>query len=739
MSFTEYLNLVLKLNQAKIEYYINDNPTLTDQEYDSLFHQLQEFEGEHPDKIAENSPSKTVGAKPENTFNTTPHPHRLYSLDDVFSLEQVKEFATKHSTVGATQPEIPASAGMTRGGAGTGPGTGASQALLCEPKFDGLSVNLIYEYGTLTQGLSRGDGIEGEDVTQNILVIDSIPKVLPGAITIELLEIRGEIYMLLSDFEQLNKTSEKQFANPRNAAAGSLRQKNPKVSKERNLSFVAHGVGPNQLQISNQSDVYEFFKNNNVPTSPLNKVCSGADQVIEYINNLGDQRASLEYDIDGVVIKINSLQLQEEVGYTSRIPKWAIAYKYPATEVKAKLYDIIVQTGRTGRVTPVGLITLPDGSGEGVPVAGSIVSRVTLHNPDEIKRLDARIGDIVYVYKAGDVIPKLLRVDFDARTTGTEIAAPAARNDELSTDPLVIPAEAGIQQGATPGTGPQPFVFPTTCPECGAVLEFEKQGDVDMRCPNIEDCPAQLVGRLLNLGSRKALDIEQLGEKTAIELTEKKILTSIKDVFSLTEQNLVQSSYFTLKDQPETITKNSNMLLQELEVAKTKEFPKLLTALSIRHIGPTYAKTLAKNFDTIEELANATIEQLVAIDSISEAVANSVTSWFSKPEHQAIIDQWKSDGVQFQNAEVELQSTALTNKIVVITGTMERYTRDQLEELVELNGGKPTKSVSKNTDLIVAGPGAGSKLTKGQELGIEIVNEEQFLRGLTARPQTPSV
>ncbi|MDR2538811.1 MAG: NAD-dependent DNA ligase LigA [Bifidobacteriaceae bacterium] len=693
----QWEKLVAQINQDRIAYYIHDNPVSSDQEYDERMHELLELERQFPDLVTQNSPSQRVGAQLEVGFEAVPHPSRLYSLDDVFEMDKLDDF---DSAVDHASNSVFVNPGTLSSDSHTSFNLEANKhedsnsekidagKYLCELKIDGLSVNLVYQDSFLIKGLTRGDGEVGEDVTNNIYTIESIPKRLPGSINIE---VRGEVFLAKKDFETLNRQQEELakplFANPRNAAAGSLRQKDPKVSASRNLSFYAHGVA-GEVDYTKQSQVYELFHEWGIPISPYNRVVNTIEDAKKYIEEYGDKRSEIEYEIDGVVIKVNDLGLQRELGFTSRIPRWAIAYKYPPSQVHTKLLDIQTQVGRTGRVTPFAIL-------DPQVLSGSIVSRATLHNAFEIERKDIRIGDTVILQKAGDVIPQIVGPVLKLRN-GTE----------------------------------QIFQMPTKCPSCGALLVYEKLGDADLRCPNSEDCPAQLVERVINLASRKALDIEALGDKSALALCEN-IISSIENFFDLDEKQLSQNAFFV--NLSGELSKNARELLSQIRQAKTKSLDRKLIALSIRHVGPNYAKLLVKHFPDLDTLAAANPDRLAEINGIGPEVALSIFDWFQDSRHQAIIQSWKKAGVTFDSdsyrsnfdSDVKLPLFGLT---IVPTGTLENFTRESIKVTIESNGGKVTNSVSKNTDYLLIGKNAGSKLTKAQQLGVKVITELEFVQ-----------
>jgi DNA ligase (NAD+) len=565
---------------------------------------------------------------------------------------------------------------------------------LCELKVDGLAINLLYENGQLTRALTRGNGVTGEDVTLNVKTIKGLPHTLSGKKVPAFIEVRGEVFLPVAAFNQLNEELEEAgkplFANPRNCAAGSLRQKDPRITASRALDVVVHGVGASDgISFASQSDAYAQLKALGLPTSGRFKVCKSRAEVLDFIENYNIHRHDVEHEIDGVVIKVDSIAEQKKLGFTSRAPKWAIAYKYPPEEVTTKLLDIKVSVGRTGRVTPFAFM-------EPVKVAGSTVTNATLHNQEEIERKGVLIGDTVIIRKAGDVIPEVLGPVLDKRT-GKEKA----------------------------------FVMPTNCPECGSELRAITEGDVDIRCPNTRSCPAQLRERIYYIGSRAALDIDVLGYEAAVALLQDKIINDEADIFALTEAALMNSSFFTKKDGSKG--KNLEKLLEALEEAKTRPLWRTIVALSIRHVGPTAAQALATNFGSMDAIAQATVEELADIDGVGGVIAQSIVEWFAVDWHRNIIQQWTKDGVAMVNAKGEEVPQTLAGLTFVVTGGLAGFTRDSIAEAITAHGGKPSSSVSKKTDYVLVGTDPGSKLAKAQELGVTIIDEARFLELLAGK------
>ena len=554
-------------------------------------------------------------------------------------------------------------------------------------KVDGLAINLTYEKGVLTRGLTRGNGVTGEDVTLNVKTIKNLPHQLKGKDSPALIEIRGEVFFPIAAFSELNESLEEAgkqlFANPRNGAAGSLRQKDPRVTASRPLSVVVHGVGAKDgISFDSQSGAYAVLKTLGLPTSDRFKVCGTRKEVEKFIQYYADHRHDVEHEIDGVVIKVDSLSQQQQLGFTSRAPKWAIAYKYPPEEVTTRLLDIKVSVGRTGRVTPFAFM-------EPVKVAGSTVTNATLHNSEEILRKGVLIGDIVVIRKAGDVIPEVLGPVIEKRT-GKEKA----------------------------------FVMPTQCPECGSELRAMSQGDVDIRCPNTQSCPAQLRERIYYIGSRAALDIDVLGYEAAVALLDAKIITDESDLFDLTAEKLATSDFFTKKDG--TPAANVEKLLAALDEAKTRPLWRTLVALSIRHVGPTAAQGLSAALGSIHAISQATAAELADVDGVGQIIADSIVEWFSIDWHKAIISKWDAAGVRMINEPTESLPQTLAGLTFVVTGGLESFSRDGISETIAAHGGKASSSVSKKTDYVLVGSDPGSKLAKAQELGVPVIDEAKF-------------
>ena len=655
--------LINEIRDHQFKYYVLDQPTITDTEFDDLLRKLQKLEDKNPELRESDSPTLHVGGGFSTQFEQRDHIEKMMSLDNVFDLE---ELATWFDRV---EKEI------------------STPMYLCEVKVDGLAINLTYQDGQLVRGLTRGNGVTGEDVTLNVKTIKNLPHNLKGEKIPSLIEIRGEVFFPIAAFNELNDSLEEAgkqlFANPRNGAAGSLRQKDPRVTASRPLSVVVHGVGAKEgIVFDSQSGAYDELKKLGLPTSDRFKVCGTRKEVENFIQHYADHRHDVEHEIDGVVIKVDSLSQQQQLGFTSRAPKWAIAYKYPPEEVTTKLLDIKVSVGRTGRVTPFAFM-------EPVKVAGSTITNATLHNAEEIVRKGVLIGDTVVIRKAGDVIPEVLGPVIDKRTGQEKV-----------------------------------FVMPTQCPECGSDLRAITQGDVDIRCPNTQSCPAQLRERIYYIGSRAALDIDVLGYEAAVALLDAKIITDESDLFDLTADKLATSDFFTKKDG--TPGANVQKLLAALNEAKTRPLWRTLVALSIRHVGPTAAQGLSSALGSIDAISKATATELADVDGVGQIIADSIVEWFSVDWHRAIIAKWDAAGVRMINEPTQVLPQTLAGLTFVVTGGLESFTRDGISETITAHGGKPASAVSKKTDYVLVGSDPGSKLAKAQELGVPVIDEAKF-------------
>lgn len=650
------------------DLYYNGQPVISDAQFDALFQKLVALEQAHPELAVPDSPTMEVGAAPtSDAFSDVEHLERMLSLDNVFSADELREWLDK--TPGPYVTEL---------------------------KIDGLSIDLVYENGALVRAATRGDGRVGEDITANARVIDDIPHHLTGDCP-PLLEVRGEVFIRPEDFPELNEQriaeGGKPFANPRNTAAGGLRQKHPEDVKKRKLRMICHGIGAREgFNPRTQHEAYTKLAAWGLPVSEYTKQVDTPDDIFDIVEYWGEHRHDAIHEIDGLVIKVDSLATQRQLGTTSRAPRWAVAYKYPPEEVTTKLKDIAVSIGRTGRATPFAVL-------EPVFVSGSTVSMATLHNQHEVKRKGVMIGDTVVVRKAGEIIPEVLGPVADLRD-GTE----------------------------------REFVFPDTCPVCGTRLAPAKEGDADWRCPNTRSCAAQLGARLEYIASRGAFDIEALGEKGAQDLIASGVLVDEGDLFDLTEADLKKSQAYTRKDGQ--VNAAGTKLLANLEKAKQAELWRVLVALSIRHVGPTAARALAARFTSIDSLIDASVADLADTDGVGQIIAESFKAWFEVDWHCDIVRKWREAGVNMQGSAGESAPQTLEGLTVVATGSLEGFTRDEVKEAILAHGGKAAGSVSKKTHYVVVGDNAGSKAAKAEELGVPILTEAQFVQLLAGGPES---
>ncbi|AUI52087.1 DNA ligase (NAD+) [Arthrobacter crystallopoietes] len=704
----EYEQLTEDVRRYRYAYYNEDAPLVSDAEFDRLYRRLEEIEALHPEMVANDSPTQEVGGEVSAAFTPVQHLQRMYSLEDVFSLDELQVWIDR------------ASSSVEK--------LGRAQDLkwLTEVKIDGLAVNLLYREGELVRAATRGDGHTGEDITHNALTLKDIPRRLKGKNLPAEVEIRGEVFIPSKAFLELNEkmveAGKAPFANPRNAAAGSLRQKDPALTAQRPLSMFVHGIGAREgLSAGSQSETYTLLQEWGLPTSPYFKVLDSYQEVLEFIQHFGDHRHDLLHEIDGIVVKVDNFGLQRGLGHTSRVPRWAVAYKYPPEEVHTKLLDIQVNVGRTGRVTPYGVM-------EPVKVAGSTVEMATLHNQDVVKAKGVLIGDTVVLRKAGDVIP--------------EIVGP------------VVALRDGSERE---------FVMPTECPSCGTPLAPAKEGDVDIRCPNARSCPSQLRERVFHLAGRGAFDIEALGWEAAIALTqpaepEQPPLTTEANVFDLTPEMLADVKiarekkskgvatgeielvpYFYTKGTPKKPSEpsaNTRKLFTELEKAKGQPLWRVLVALSIRHVGPTASRALATAFGSMDAIRAASEEQLADVDGVGPIIARALIEWFEVDWHREIVDTWAKAGVRMADEVDESKPRTLEGLTIVVTGSLENFSRDEAKEAIISRGGKASGSVSKKTDYVVAGESAGSKLDKAEQLGLHVLDEGGFVKLLENGPDT---
>lgn len=712
----EYQRLADDVRRYRFAYYNQDEPLVSDAEFDALFRRLGEIEQLHPEIVANDSPTQAVGGEVSAAFAPVDHLSRMYSLEDLFSIDELRawlERAAANATTRASAEEL---------------------RWLCEVKIDGLAVNLLYRDGKLVRAATRGDGTTGEDVTHNVLTIKTIPTELAGSGWPAEVEIRGEIFFPSAAFRAFNESlleaGKAQLANPRNAAAGSLRQKNAAETAKRPLDMFVHGIGVREgLASESQSETYALLETWGLPVSPYARVVKTPEDVLSYIGEFEDRRHSLVHEIDGIVIKADSFAIQRALGYTSRVPRWSAAYKYAPEEVHTRLLDIRVNVGRTGRVTPYAVM-------EPVKVAGSTVEMATLHNQDVVKAKGVLIGDVVVLRKAGDVIPEIV---------GPVLPLREGREDEL-----------------------REFVMPTECPSCGSTLAPAKEGDIDIRCLNARSCPSQLKERVAHLAGRGAFDIEALGYEAAHALTAPAEpvpgpLATEADLFDLSPEQLAGVRierekrskgvgtgqfelvpYFWTKGTAKVPSKpsaNTNKLFNELEKAKSQPLWRVIVALSIRHVGPTASRALATRFGTMDAIRAAAAEEdgrakLADVDGVGPIIADALIEWLDVDWHLEILDRWAAAGVRMAD-EVDADTPrTLEGLTVVVTGSLGGFSRDEAKEAIIVRGGKASGSVSKKTSYVVAGDSAGTKLDKAVALGVPVLDEDGFRDLLANGPQT---
>jgi DNA ligase (NAD+) len=661
----------------QFRYYVRDAPVISDAEFDQLLRELQALEDGHPELRAPDSPTQLVGGAGFATdFTSADHLERMLSLDNVFTPDELAAWAVR------TKGEI-----------------GDDAHYLCELKIDGVALALVYRDGRLARAATRGDGRTGEDVTLNARTIDDVPEKLTGTKEFPIpnvLEVRGEVFFRVADFEELNAglvaEGKPPFANPRNSAAGSLRQKNPAVTARRKLRMICHGLGhADGFRPKTLHDAYRALAAWGLPVSDHTASVQGIDAVTQHIAYWGEHRHDVEHEIDGVVVKVDEIALQRRLGSTSRAPRWAIAYKYPPEEATTRLLDIKVNVGRTGRVTPFAFM-------EPVKVAGSTVSQATLHNASEVVRKGVLIGDTVVIRKAGDVIPEVLGPVVDLRD-GSE----------------------------------REFEMPTQCPECGTTLAPAKEGDADIRCPNTRSCPAQLRERVFHVAGRGAFDIEGLGYEAAVALLQAGVITDEGDLFTLGSPDLLRTDLFKTKD--DNLSANGKRLLVNLHEAKAKPLWRVLVALSIRHVGPTAARALATEYGSLDAIMAASEEELAGVEGVGPTIAAAVTEWFTVDWHRAIVDKWRAAGVRMADERDTSIERTLEGLSIVVTGSLTGYSRDDAKEAIVARGGKAASSVSKKTAYVVAGDSPGSKFDKAVELGVPVLDEEGFTRLLENGPE----
>ena len=670
----QHATLAETVEAHRWRYYVMDQPTIADGEFDKLMQQLEALEHRYPELRTPDSPTRHVGGGVSTQFTAVQHAERLLSLDNAFSQAELEAWWARVGRDGNEGAEF-----------------------LCELKVDGLAINLTYEKGRLVRGATRGDGRVGEDVTPNVRTIDNVPDRLraeDGFPVPAFVEVRGEVFMPVEAFERLNEglveAGKAPFSNPRNSAAGSLRQKDPRVTATRALRMVCHGLGAREgFEPDRQSEAYAALKAWGLPTSDRAKVLPDLPAVREFIDYYGDHRHDVEHEIDGVVVKVDQVSLQRRLGSTSRAPRWAIAFKYPPEEVTTKLLEIQVNVGRTGRVTPFGRM-------EPVRVAGSTVEFATLHNASEVRRKGVLIGDTVVLRKAGDVIPEIVGPVAELRT-----------GDEVE------------------------FVMPTKCPACGTTLAPAKEGDADIRCPNQRSCPAQLRERVYHVAGRGAFDIEVLGFEAAAALLDAGVIQDEGDLFGLDEQALLTVPLFTRApkkgegDAP-VLSANGARLLANLEQRKDQPLWRVLVGLSIRHVGPTAARALAEAFGSLQVIEQASVDELAAVEGVGMTIAESVREWFDVDWHREVVAKWRAAGVHMVDERDESVPRTLEGLSIVVTGSLDGWSRDQAKEDIVARGGKASSSVSKSTAFVVVGESPGSKHDKAVSLKVPVLDEEGF-------------
>jgi DNA ligase (NAD+) len=664
-----------EINGHRFRYYVLDSPTISDGEFDVLWHELLAIEERHPGLVTPESPTQQVGGTFSTDFTAVDHLERMLSLDNTFDADEL----------GAWVDRVEKELGPT--------------SYLCELKIDGLAINLLYEHGRLIRALTRGDGRTGEDVTLNVRTLEGVPQQLNSTDEFPapaLVEVRGEVYFRVEDFAELNaklvEAGKPAFANPRNTAAGSLRQKDPKVTASRKLKLICHGFGKREgFEPARQSEAYDALAAWGLPVSPHTKVISDRDELFAHIEYWGTHRHDVEHEIDGIVIKVDEVSKQRRLGTTSRAPRWAIAYKYAPEEATTTLLDIKVNVGRTGRVTPFAVM-------EPVKVAGSTVEMATLHNGSEVKRKGVLIGDRVVIRKAGDVIPEVLGPVVDART-GAE----------------------------------REFEMPTHCPSCGTKLAFEKEGDADIRCPNARYCPGQRAERLAYIAGRTALDIEVLGNEAAVALINSDVLADEGDLFDLDEEKLTSVELFRTK--AGTLSANGQKLLANLETVKQRPLWRVMVALSIRHVGPTAARALALEFGSLPRIMAASEEELAQAEGVGPTIVTALREWFATDWRREIVEKWQRAGVRMEEERDESIVRNLEGKSIVVTGSLQTFSRDEAKEAIMARGGKASGAVSKKTAFVVVGDAPGSKYEKAVQLKVPVLDEDGFRVLLESGPE----
>lgn len=649
-----------ELRQHNYSYYVMDNPTISDYEFDIKLKELQKLEEEHPEFYDETSPTLRVGGAVTKNFETIQHEHRMYSLDNSYSKEDLEDWEKRIQRIlGDVAVEF-----------------------TCELKYDGASISLTYEDGKLVRAVTRGDGFQGDDVTTNIKTIKSVPLQLHGDYPPKF-DIRGEIILTLEGFAKMNEerlaAGEEAYMNPRNTASGSLKLQDSALVAQRPLECLLYSIVGKNLDITTQYEVLEKARAWGFKVPTIAKLCKSTDEVMQFVEHWDEQRHTLPYETDGVVIKVNTLRYQEELGYTAKAPRWAMAYKFKAEQVSTVLHQITYQVGRTGAITPVANL-------EPVLLAGTTVKRASLHNADQIEKLDIREGDTVFVEKGGEIIPKIIAVDFTKRPKGLQLTT-----------------------------------YIQNCPECGTLL-IRKPGEAQHFCPNDMGCPPQITGRIQHFISRKAMDIEGLGSETVELLFKEGLISNYADLYTLTKEQVMPLERMA--------EKSAENLVNGVEASKAIPFERVLFALGIRYVGETVAKKLAKAYKSIDALMVASEEELVAVDEIGSRIAESVVQFFGDPGNVEIVNRLKTYGLQFSLSEEQLQnqSELLKGQTFVVSGVFESIGRTELKKLIEDNGGKVASSISSKTSFLVAGANMGpSKKTKAENLGVPIISEQEFM------------
>jgi DNA ligase (NAD+) len=667
--------LAEEINGHRFRYYVLDSPTISDGEFDTLWHELLAIEERHPALVTPDSPSQQVGGTFSTEFAAVDHLERMLSLDNTFDPDELGAWVDR------VEREL------------------GSVHYLCELKVDGLAINLLYQDGRLTRGLTRGDGRTGEDVTLNVRTLRDVPEALTGTDEFpvpKLVEVRGEVYFRLEDFAELNaklvEAGKPAFANPRNTAAGSLRQKDPKVTASRRLRLICHGLGKRDgFEPARQSESYRALAAWGLPVSEHTKVVTTREELFAHIEYWGAHRHDVEHEIDGIVVKVDEVSAQRRLGSTSRAPRWAIAYKYAPEEATTTLLDIQVNVGRTGRVTPFAVM-------EPVKVAGSTVSLATLHNASEVRRKGVLVGDRVVIRKAGDVIPEVLGPVVDVRT-GEE----------------------------------REWTMPTACPSCGTTLAYEKEGDADIRCPNARRCPGQRKERLSYIAGRSALDIEVLGYEAAAALIDSEVIADEGDLFDLDEERLLSVELFRTK--AGALSANGQKLLANLDTAKQRPLWRVLVSLSIRHVGPTAARALAQEFGSLPRIMEASEEELAAAEGVGPTIVTAVRDWFATDWRREIVEKWRRAGVRMAEERDASIPRNLDGLSIVVTGSLRTFSRDEAKESILARGGKAVGSVSKKTAFVVVGDAPGTKYDKAIQLKVPVLDEDGFQVLLSEGPE----